>query len=289
VGAPEGTCPDTAEIARIAGGDGSPEATRHLEGCEACRVRLNTAREDAKFLTRVRALAGSELGPEGGPRIPGYRTIEVLSAGAQGIVYRAEQESTSRMVAIKTLRAGEGVSARQRHRAEREAEIAARLRHPSIVTVYESRTLADGRIAVVMEFVDGVPLDEWTPPGGSTRERQRALLRVFASACAAVHHAHLNGVIHRDLKPDNILVTADGRPVVLDFGIAKARVASLESWNAPAPTEAQAGCSVGFTLDEDIFVERGQVASHPERAPSFLLLVLAPEIKIRDGLINMGV
>ncbi len=216
-------CPGTAEIERLVSGDGaSAQTAAHVKSCTACRARMEEAMADTRFLGRFRTLVGENLGPEGAPRIPGYRTQSVLSTGAQGVVYRAMQESTSRTVAIKTLMAGENASARQRARAEREAEIAARLRHPNIITVFESRTLADGRIAVVMEYVDGVALDAWRPPGDSPAERQRALLRVFVAVCSAIHHAHLNGVIHRDLKPDNILVTPEGRPVVLDFGIAKA-------------------------------------------------------------------
>ena len=138
------------------------------------------------------------------------------------MVYRAVQESTSRTVAIKAVGLGSEGSTRQRLRAEREAEIAARLRHPNIVTVFESRTLTDGRIAVVMEFVDGVALDAWTPTGVTAADRRRELLRAFVAVCGGIHHAHLNGVIHRDLKPANILVTPEGRPVVLDFGVAKA-------------------------------------------------------------------
>lgn len=183
---------------------------------------LAGARDDAEFEARARALAQAALGPAGAPRVEGHRIVGVINAGTQGIVYRAVQESTHRMVAIKVLAGGEHASARQRARAEREAEIAARLRHPNVVTVHESRTLSDGRIAVVMEFVDGVPIDAWSPERGAPAERLRAALRVFVSACAGVHHAHLNGVIHRDLKPDNILVTGEGRPVVLDFGIAQA-------------------------------------------------------------------
>ncbi len=218
-----GQCPGAAEIERLAGGEGeSPELLRHVETCESCRTQYLSAQEDVGFLTRVRALASSDLGPEGAPRIPGYRTVGVVSSGAQGIVYRAVQESTSRTVAIKTLLAGRTASARQRIRAEREAEIAARVRHPNIVTVFESRTLTDGRIALVMEFIDGVPLDAWKPAGATAAQRQREMLRVFVAVCDGIHHAHLNGVIHRDLKPDNILVTAEGRPVVIDFGIAKA-------------------------------------------------------------------
>ena len=216
-------CPGTKEIERLAaGGESSEGIALHVQGCDACRARLSEARDDARFLERVRTLTGHSLAPEGAPRLVGYRVQGVVSSGAQGVVYRAVQESTSRPVAIKTLVSGTTASVRQRVRAEREAEIAARLRHPNIVTVFESRSLSDGRIAVVMEFIDGVPLDAWKPEGNSDAERQRALLRVCVSVCSAIHHAHLNGVIHRDLKPDNILVTGDGRPVVLDFGIAKA-------------------------------------------------------------------
>ncbi len=214
-------CPGATQIERLASGDEpAPEIAEHLERCTACRERLAEARDDAMFLGRVRTLAASAFGPDGAPRLNGYRIEGLLSAGAQGRVYRGVQESTQRAVAVKVMEAGEAATARQRVRAEREAEIAARLRHPNIVTVYESRKLPDGRIAVVMEFVDGVPLDAWKPsPSG---ESERELLKMFVAACGGVHHAHLNGVIHRDLKPDNILVTALGRPVVLDFGIATA-------------------------------------------------------------------
>ncbi|MBL8747308.1 MAG: serine/threonine protein kinase, partial [Phycisphaerae bacterium] len=219
---PVSTCLTHEAIERLARGDADADPSAHLRTCEACAARLEDALDDHRFISKVRILAGAALGPEGAPQLPGYRVLDVINRGAQGIVYRAVQESTSRTVAIKTLASGLNPSPRQRARAEREAEIAARLRHPNIVSVYESRTLHDGRIAVVMEFIDGLPLDAWTAPGDSPTERQRALLRVFITVCAAIHHAHLNGVIHRDLKPDNILVTHDARPVVLDFGIAKA-------------------------------------------------------------------
>jgi len=227
-----GACASYELIERHAAGEALPEGVlAHIAGCGVCRARLEEAREDAAFLTRARSLAGPSLAPEGTPRVPGYGHLRVLSQGAQGVVYRAVQESTSREVAIKVL-ARAGGSGRQQARAEREAEIAARLRHPSIVTVYESRTLSDGRKAVVMEFVDGVAIDEWEAPGATEEQQRRSVLRVFIEVCSAIHHAHLNGVIHRDLKPDNILVTQGderrsglagvARPVVLDFGIAKA-------------------------------------------------------------------
>lgn len=216
-------CLGAEAIDALAGGaplEGSRK--EHVDGCATCRARLDAALEDAKFVKRMRTLAGPSLAPAGAPTISGYRVAGVISEGSQGVVYRAVQERTSRAVAIKVLSAGRNATARQRARAEREAEIVARLRHPNIVTVFESRTLFDGRIAVVMEFIDGVPLDRWTPPGETLQEKRRVMLKAFAAACNGVHTAHLNGVIHRDLKPDNILVTTDGRPVVLDFGIAKA-------------------------------------------------------------------
>ena len=215
-------CPHLSAILAVAAGEISPEVTHHAETCERCAAMLREAQEEVAFERRVRDLASGGKGPSGTPTIPGYRSFAVLSAGGQGVVYRAVQESTQREVAIKMLVSGRGATMRQRLRAEREAEIVASLRHPNIVTVFESRMLWDGQIAVVMEFVDGVPLDRWNPPGATESERLRSMLAGFSAICGAIHHAHLNGVIHRDLKPDNILVTREGRPVVLDFGIAKA-------------------------------------------------------------------
>jgi serine/threonine protein kinase len=255
-------CPGAEVIERLVAGEPiPPSVAAHVGSCATCRLALDQARDDAAFLTRVRTLAGAALAPEGAPRIPGYGSLRLLSTGAQGVVYKAVQESTQRAVAIKVMNQAAGGSVRQQHRAEREAEIAARLRHPNIVTVFESRTLGDGRIAVVMEFVNGLSIDRWaggrdeskpdvsldaaaphhrlsvSPPPG-----RREVLRVFIGVCNAIHHAHMNGVIHRDIKPDNILVTEDQdtkvseqgvsslylsvpalgpRPVVLDFGIAK--------------------------------------------------------------------
>ncbi|MDP1661996.1 MAG: tetratricopeptide repeat protein [Phycisphaerales bacterium] len=243
----EGACLDEGAVLRLAHGDGAAtaEEAAHLASCAPCAARVDDARREAEFLGRARGLLGDDLGPIGAPRLAGYRPLGVISTGAQGVVYQARQESTQRIVAIKVLAAegagsktsgeegtgdahGTASATRRRMRAEREVEIIARLRHPNIVAVHESRTIgADkagvgGRVALVMEYVDGVPLDQWKPPAAASEgDRLRAVLRVFVAVCAGVHHAHLNGVIHRDLKPDNILVTADGRPVVLDFGIAK--------------------------------------------------------------------
>ncbi len=244
-------CLSAEVFERLAADEGAaPAEAEHIKGCSTCQLALSQARDDAAFLTRVRTLAGPTLAPEGAPRIPGYGSLRLISTGAQGVVYKAVQESTSRTVAIKVMTRATEASSRQQHRAEREPEIAARLRHPNIVTVFESRTLGDGRIAVVMEFISGVPIDKWAEGIGArgasegvSLQPRRVLLKAFISVCNAIHYAHMNGVIHRDLKPDNIMVTeerepephergtsslylsvatAGARPVVLDFGIAKA-------------------------------------------------------------------
>ncbi len=230
---PGSPCLGAEMIDRLAlGREPSGIIAEHLLACASCRAALHVAQEDAEFAQRARQLVGEELGPVGAPRLPGYVVQRVVSAGSQGVVYRAVQESTHRNVAVKCFEPGEsGTSGatRQRARAEREVEILARLRHSNVVGIYESRVLADGRLVVIMEYVDGVPLDQWTPPGQNAGEKRRALLRAFVSICQGVHHAHLNGVIHRDLKPQNILIAAESsgsgavpvRPVVVDFGIAR--------------------------------------------------------------------
>ena len=143
--------------------------------------------------------------------IEGYKISSVLGEGGMGIVYAAEQQAPRRRVAIKVLHASSG-SALARFHAE--AEIMARLDHPGIARVLEAGD-ADGRPFLAMEHVEGVTLDEHVK-----NLPLDARLALFVAICDAVHHAHLKGVIHRDLKPSNVLVRPDGRPVVLDFGIA---------------------------------------------------------------------
>jgi eukaryotic-like serine/threonine-protein kinase len=149
--------------------------------------------------------------------IPGYEHLRELKRGGQGIVFSAIQTGTKRRVAIKILLDAAGFSESGRRRFEREVDLAAGLRHPGIVRVYDSGVAA-GRAFLVMEFVDGVPLDEHVQRlDGDVRR----ILELMAKVCDAVQHAHTRGVIHRDLKPSNIRVEDSGEPRVLDFGLAK--------------------------------------------------------------------
>jgi WD40 repeat protein len=233
-------CPSDAALERALGNDaatGAAAVRAHLSGCRDCERRARQIRENLAFMKGVLAelgelAAGPAQTPPAGVSLPGYRLIRLIARGGQGAVYEGVQESTKRRVAIKLLEPGDDVTTtgRGRRRIEREAEIAAGLRHPSIVTVYHSAALADGRYALAMEYVDGASIDEWARgideearslPRDRQREALRTKVRAVAAVCEAVHHAHLNGVIHRDLKPANVLMTRDGLPRVVDFGIAR--------------------------------------------------------------------
>jgi eukaryotic-like serine/threonine-protein kinase len=158
------------------------------------------------------AAAGRRLGP--------YRILRELGHGGMGVVYLAERADAEyeKRVAIKVVR-GAGLAGEiliDRFRAERS--ILAALDHPNIARLLDGGTTDDGLPYLVMEHVDGVPLDEHARATGL---RPRDRLRLFRQVCAAVQYAHQRLVIHRDLKPRNILVTAEGTPKLLDFGIAK--------------------------------------------------------------------
>ncbi len=150
--------------------------------------------------------------------LKGYRILERLEYGGQGVIYRAVQVATKRQVAIKVLLDGPLASDRQRLRFEREVDLVSRLRHPNIVTLYDSGVVR-GRPYYAMEFVDGVPINDYLL---FHRPTIRDCVKLFAEVCRAVAYAHQRGIIHRDLKPANILVDVEGRPHVLDFGLAKA-------------------------------------------------------------------
>lgn len=150
--------------------------------------------------------------------IPGYEELRELKRGGQGIVYRAVQRFTKREVAIKLLLDSAYYSQTGQRRFEREVDLAASLRHAGIVRVYDSGRTTDGRAYLVMEFAEGVPLDEFVKqaPGDISRT-----LNVFLKVCDALQYAHNRGVIHRDIKPSNVRVDGEGSPRILDFGLAK--------------------------------------------------------------------
>lgn len=197
-------------------------------GAGSTRFRASRARGagDEAPLMQSGASGDETVASGGAPRreaaasvqFPGYRVIGEISRGGQGVVYRAVQEGTNRDVAIKVLIDGTHASPVIRARFEREVQLAARLRHPNIISIFHSGQTETGLAYYVMDFVPGVPLQRYV------RDQQLALdevLRLFALVADAVQYAHQRGVIHRDLKPSNVLVEPDGTPKILDFGLAK--------------------------------------------------------------------
>jgi serine/threonine protein kinase/Tfp pilus assembly protein PilF len=154
-----------------------------------------------------------------GDRIGPYRVLRTLGVGGMGEVFLAERADAEfeQQVAIKVVYGG-AVSRGVQSRLKIERQILAQLDHPNIAHLLDGGSLPDGTAYIVMEYIDGIPVDAFCD---SQRLDIVARLKLFQSVCAAVHYAHQNLIVHRDLKPSNILVTAAGAPKLLDFGIAK--------------------------------------------------------------------
>lgn len=145
-----------------------------------------------------------------------YRLLNELASGGMGTVYLAEDTELNRRVAIKVLNTPD-LTSDLHQRMVREAQIIAGLEHPGIVPVHDVGTVADGRVFYAMKYVRGSRLDEYAAHTDSIGDR----LRKFQSVCDAVAFAHAHGVIHRDLKPQNIMIGSFGEVLVLDWGVAK--------------------------------------------------------------------
>lgn len=145
-----------------------------------------------------------------------YKLVAPLGQGGMGSVYVAEDTVLNRQVALKVLRVqdrqGELVK-----RMQREAQTAAQLEHPGIIPVHDLGNLPDGRVFYVTKLVQGLQLDEYAARAETQSER----LRVFLKICDAVSYAHSKGVLHRDVKPANIMVGEFGEVLVLDWGTAR--------------------------------------------------------------------
>jgi serine/threonine protein kinase/Tfp pilus assembly protein PilF len=154
-----------------------------------------------------------------GDRIGPYRVLRTLGVGGMGEVFLAERADAEfeQQVAIKVVYGG-AIARNVQSRLRIERQILAQLDHPNIAHLLDGGSLPDGTAYIVMEYVDGIPIDVFCD---SNRLDIVARLKLFQTVCAAVHYAHQNLIVHRDLKPSNILVTAPGVPKLLDFGIAK--------------------------------------------------------------------
>ena len=199
---------------------------------------LDDDRDDASTDGSIRSLIAKTAYQASGPtaiapdvRVGGYRIIRLIAHGGMGSVYEAEQDRPRRRVALKTLQPGI-LSPESARRFAHEAEILGRLQHPGIARVLEAgvdETEAGARIPFfVMELIDGVALTTF-----ADRERfsPAERLELIARVADAVAHAHARGFVHRDLKPQNILVDETGQPKVLDFGVARSTTPSFGTLN----------------------------------------------------------
>jgi eukaryotic-like serine/threonine-protein kinase len=211
------------------------ESTSHREAFvrRACADQVDL-REEVLSLLRSHSEAVSlldqplvEPADDAPPdRVGPYRVLRRLGRGGMGAVYLAHRDDDAyeQQVAVKILHRGmDTAELVRRFRVERQ--ILAGLDHPGIARLLDGGSTEDGRPYLVMEYVDGVPLDRYCATAGLGLDARLAL---FLKVCAAVHFAHRHLVVHRDLKPANILVTADGQPKLLDFGIAK--ILAPEAW-----------------------------------------------------------
>jgi serine/threonine protein kinase/Tfp pilus assembly protein PilF len=200
----------TGKFCRKCGATIPPDSPH--QSCGACLLETGLGSDDA--------VAG---GDDPGRPIPtlmdfgDYELLEQIGRGGQGIVFRARQKSLNRIVALKVIGLGHWATEAHVKRFRREAEAAARLEHPGIVPIHEVGE-RDGSCYFSMKFVEGGQLDEVTK-----REPMpiRRAVELIAKVARTVHYAHEHGILHRDIKPGNILLDQKGEPNLTDFGLAR--------------------------------------------------------------------
>ncbi|MBL8943405.1 MAG: serine/threonine protein kinase, partial [Myxococcales bacterium] len=168
-------------------------------------------------LARLRQQMFARVEP---PRIAQYHVLRQIGGGGMGLVFAAWDPSLDRVVAIKVLRDPWAPASGEALR--REALALARLRHPNVVSVFEVGE-HDGQVYLAMEYVEGQTLRAWLQAWAAAPKRDvRRLLAVFVEAARGLAAAHAAGLVHRDVKPENVMIDADGRVRLMDFGLARA-------------------------------------------------------------------
>jgi hypothetical protein len=246
---PATECPSPTDLTDFAVGRLSAERleslARHLDGCPACSAALEELDSSADPL--VSGLRGTEIVGEPLPepvptelldaarralfqppadsgkflvarKLGKFELMETLGGGSFGYVLKARDTELERTVALKIARSGSLATAEDVDRFLREARSAARLKHPAIVSLYETGKTADGTCYLVEEFIDGATLADFAK---QRKPDFRRSVELVAGVADALAYAHREGIIHRDVKPTNILIDPQGRPHLTDFGLAK--------------------------------------------------------------------
>lgn len=207
---------DRANQTERAAAGHAPQNQAAPEGAHESLQIFELEAADEQWMSRLRdAIDAAPLGVLGS-----YELLTEVSRGGQGVVYCARRRNDARTVALKRLLTGAFASLESRRRFEREVEAAAALDHPGIVSTLGVE-VAEGQPLLAMEWIDGIPINEWAEGEAGCRRDVDTVVRMMLRVCEAIHHAHQRGVIHRDLKPSNILIDAADQPHVLDFGLAR--------------------------------------------------------------------
>lgn len=207
-----------------------------------------------------------------GQTVSQYRITEKLGEGGMGVVYRAEDTRLKRKVALKVIGEGMLTDPTARARLLREAQMASALNHPNVCTVYEAGE-SEGQAYISMELVEGRPLRSLIPAGGLPRDQ---VLSYGLQIAEALAHSHDRGIVHRDLKSANVMITPEGRVKVLDFGLAKRPVdapAGEEAAQTATESLTRAGAIVGTLSYISPEVLRGEPAAAPSDIWSFGVLL----------------
>jgi serine/threonine protein kinase/formylglycine-generating enzyme required for sulfatase activity len=252
----------------------TPPEQRHLEGCARCRVERLRARryvESSADTFQIPGSAPASVEPAAASSLPRsperYEDLGLLGMGGLGEVRRVYDRVLDRTVAMKLIRIEAPPSPRETARFCEEARVGGQLQHPGLVPVYDLGVLPDGRpyftmrevvgrtLASVIEEVHTASSGEWRAgPSGWTFRR---LIEAFARVCEAIAYAHARGVVHRDLKPLNVVVGSHGEVLVIDWGLAKLH-----------PTEAPSEAPVTARREDEVLQTRpGAVLGTPAYMP----------------------
>jgi predicted Ser/Thr protein kinase len=232
----------SATVDQLALGQTGVADTGRELGDDPLAATMAGAEGPAVAVTPTVTVGGGRLQPA--HRVGRYLILRQVGAGGMGVVFAAYDEELDRKVAVKLLREVDNSHCDRRTRILREAQAMARISHPNVVQIYEAGelTAVAGQVFIAMEFIEGTTLGEWQRPRG-----WEEVLPMYLAAGQGLVAAHESGLVHRDFKPDNVLIGSDGRPRVADFGLArtKAGESSPQSPAATAPAPIEPGTAVG--------------------------------------------
>jgi serine/threonine protein kinase len=286
--APASVCPTPELLAAFDRGelpaDTADPVASHVEACPACQAALGAlaaapdplldglraAGQAAPWQAAATVLTGppaglTDLGP------PGYELCEKVGSGGMGVVYRARDSRLNREVAVKLLRDDLPADSAVRARFVAEAQITGQLQHPGIPAVHELGSLPDGRPFLAMKLVKGRTLHELLKERPDPAHDRGRFVAIFEQVCQAVGYAHAHRVLHRDLKPGNVMVGAFGEVQVMDWGLAKVlasrdRQGAEEDGDDPPETVA-ALTAIDTPLAGDSATRTGAVMGTPAYMP----------------------